>query len=90
MDIAAQVTLGQSRGSLMARTIAIWVFGLLASAIAGGLVASRLTPQYSDDTVWGMFGILGGMFAFACIRLWLAHPRKIQGEESPTVLCWRG
>jgi len=58
----------------MARTIAIWVFGLLASAIIGGLVASRLEPAYSND--WGVWGALAGMLTFACLRLWLGAPSK--------------
>jgi len=54
----------------MARPIAIWVFGLLASAIIGGLVGSQLEPKYSYD--WEAWGALAGMFAFACLRVWLA------------------
>lgn len=53
--------------TIMSRTIAIWVFGLLASGIFGGLIGQQL--EYSDGGVWGF---LGGAFAFACIRLWLA------------------
>jgi hypothetical protein len=56
----------------VARTIAIWVFGLLASALIGGLVASRLEPPYSHD--WGVWGVLAGIFSFACLRLWLGGP----------------
>jgi hypothetical protein len=59
---------------VMARTIAIWIFGLLASAIIGGLVGSRLEPTYSDG--WGFWGVLAGMLTFACLRLWLAAPSK--------------
>src|SRR5262245_35321171 len=55
---------------VMARAVAIWVFGLLASAIIGGLVGSRLEPMYSYD--WEAWGALAGMFIFACLRLWLA------------------
>ena len=42
----------------VARTIAIWVFGLLASAIFGGLVADRfLSSGYSSEAgVWGFLG----------------------------------
>jgi hypothetical protein len=58
----------------MTRTIAVWIFGLLASAIFGGLIADRfLSSGYDSMAVWGF---LGGMFAFACARLWLATPSK--------------
>jgi hypothetical protein len=73
-NISEQVQLRKRDRSVMGRTIAIWVFGLLASAIIGGLVGSRLQPPYSYD--WGMWGALAGMFAFACLRLWLAAPSK--------------
>jgi hypothetical protein len=53
----------------MARTIAIWVFGLLASAIVGGIIGARLDTGYGDGN--GFWGFLAGMFAFACLRLWL-------------------
>jgi hypothetical protein len=64
----------------VARTIAIWVFGLLASAIFGGLIADRfLSSGYSEAGVWGF---LGGIFAFACLRLWMnAHPRDRKPEK---------
>jgi hypothetical protein len=56
------------------RVVALWVFGLLASAIIGGIVGSRLsTDAYSDYGVWGA---LAGMFAFACIRLWFGGPQR--------------
>jgi hypothetical protein len=58
----------------MVRTIAIWVFGLLASAIVGALVGSRFDVGYSGD--YGIWGALAAMFAFACARLWLAAPAK--------------
>jgi hypothetical protein len=54
------------------RTFGIWVFGILASAIIGGLIGSRL-----DDRAAGgletILGILAGVFTFACIRLWLGQ-----------------
>ena len=63
----------------MGRRIAIWVFGLLASGIFGGLIGQQL--EYSDvsgvETFGGIWGFLGGVFAFACIRLWLTDtPRR--------------
>jgi hypothetical protein len=62
----------------MIRTIAIWVSGLLASGIFGYLVTYNLFyrvvgSKFGDLHVWG---IIGGMFAFACLRLWLATPSK--------------
>ena len=51
------------------RTVAIWVCGLLACAIIGGLIGSGLAPPYTYD--WGVWGALAGMLAFACLRLWL-------------------
>ncbi len=56
----------------MARRIAIWVFGLLASGIFGSLIGQQL--EYMDG---GISGFFGGAFAFACIRLWLTDtPRS--------------
>jgi hypothetical protein len=55
------------------RTLAIWIGGLIASAIIGVLIASRLAaPAY--DPVWaGLFlGVPAGMLSFACIRLWFS------------------
>jgi hypothetical protein len=51
----------------MARTIAIWVFGLFASAMIGGMIANYFMGGATD-----VFGALAGMSAFACVRLWLA------------------
>lgn len=47
------------------RTTAIWVMGLLGSGTAGGLIGSALL--YGDG---GVFGFIGGLCLFACIRLW--------------------
>ena len=54
----------------MTGPIAVWVFGLSASALAGGLVGSRLESLYSNDG--DLWGALVAMFTFACLRLWLA------------------
>lgn len=58
------------------RTFGIWLFGLLASAIVGGMVGNKMG---SDGNVLGdpsaVFGMLAGMFAFACLRLWLGESR---------------
>jgi hypothetical protein len=52
----------------MMRTAAIWVFGLLAAALFGGIISAWLIHDL------GVVGMLAGMFAFACLRLWLAAP----------------
>jgi hypothetical protein len=51
------------------RTVLIWVFGLVASGIAGSFVGGYLQP-YSDGA---FFGFCLGLAAFACARLWLAE-----------------
>jgi hypothetical protein len=51
----------------MAKAIAVWVFGLLASAIFGGMIGSHLVPGDGP-----LLGVLGGLFAFSCARLWAA------------------
>ena len=59
----------------VARTIAIWITGLLASGIFGSLISDRLFSSGFESQ--GVTGFFGGMLAFACIRLWLATPPKI-------------
>jgi hypothetical protein len=54
------------------RVVALWVFGLLASGIFGGMIGSRFGSEYSDYGVWGF---LCGVFAFACARLWFGGSR---------------
>lgn len=58
----------------MIRTIVIWVFGILAGALGGLLVASLLVPPYARD--WGGLGAVAGIFIFICLRLWLAGARS--------------
>ncbi len=50
------------------KRVAIWVCGILACGIFGGLVGSNL-----DFSNGGFFGFLGGALAFTCARLWLAE-----------------
>jgi hypothetical protein len=57
------------------RTFGIWTFGLLASLIFGALVGERLSITVGYEG--GIAGGLGGMFAFACVRLWLSQDRQI-------------
>ena len=48
------------------RAAAVWIFGLLAGGIFGAIVGEHLTK-----TGIGLpLGFMGGVFAFACIRLW--------------------
>jgi hypothetical protein len=54
------------------RTVGIWLFGLIASAMIGGMVA-----HYFYGTDMDIFGGLTGMAVFACARLWLASPSGI-------------
>lgn len=62
----------------MGRIVALWIFGLVGSTIAGGIVGSALTH---DDT-GTFFGLLGGCCIFACVRLWLA-PQRPAREPRP-------
>jgi hypothetical protein len=55
----------------MARVIAIWVFGLFASALIGGMIAHYF---YGSDV--DVFGALAGMAAFACGRIWSTERGK--------------
>ncbi|MGY3034755.1 hypothetical protein ACVIIV_003925 [Bradyrhizobium sp. USDA 4354] len=70
----SRVLSGKLRKGAAMRTFGIWVFGLLASAIFGGLIGDRLYTGIGTDG--GFFGILAGAFAFACMRLWLGQPRQ--------------
>jgi hypothetical protein len=56
------------------RTLGIWVSGLLASALVGGLIGNKLGTDYSGDSA--ALGGIAGMCAFACVRLWLGQNRK--------------
>jgi hypothetical protein len=55
-----------------ARTIAIWIFGLAASGIFGAIIGENLSAQAIGNHA--IEGGYGGMFAFACARLWLKDP----------------
>jgi hypothetical protein len=59
-----QAALHASGGGML-RTIAVWVFGLLAGAIFGGLIGEALVDR------GGYIGVIGGAFAFACVRICL-------------------
>lgn len=53
------------------RTVGIWVFGLLASLIAGGLVGGKFSPGWGSE--YELWGALAGALAFACARLWFVQ-----------------
>jgi hypothetical protein len=56
------------------RRIWIWIFGMVASGIIGGLVAMATRQDYTtraDILFW--YGVVAGVCAFGCLRLWLAR-----------------
>jgi hypothetical protein len=58
------------------RIIAIWIFGLLAAGIVGGFAGYVYDQKFNPYGGAGLglkFGVIGGWYAFACIRLWLAQ-----------------
>jgi hypothetical protein len=60
------------------RAMAIWIFGLMASAIIGWF-AGNLAVHLADVSPYAGaegWGALAGMSAFACLRLWLTAPSK--------------
>ena len=57
----------------MTRIIFIWIFGLLGSAIIGGIIGSRFDTYGSDNALWGF---IAGIFVFACARLWLGERKS--------------
>lgn len=63
----------------MMRVSFIWIFGLLGSAIIGGIIGSRFDPPYGSAEN-AILGFLAGMFVFACARLWLG-----KRERKPTI-----
>jgi hypothetical protein len=60
----------------MVRTIAVWIFGLTASAIIGGFLGSAYDSvfnHYADIGGAGLlFGAIAGVCLFACLQLWFA------------------
>jgi hypothetical protein len=53
----------------IARTIAIWVFGLLAAGLVGWGLGRTMDPSL------GPGGLIAGLSAFICLRLWLSEVR---------------
>ena len=67
-----------AKESRAVRAILIWTFGMFASGIFGAIVgdlATHLADKLSDAP-GGVFGLLGGVCAFACVRLWMGDSRK--------------
>jgi len=58
----------------MMRILAIWALGLITAAIIGGFIGSTYDGALNSDVIgFGLpFGVLAGMCAFACLRLWVA------------------
>lgn len=54
------------------RTFFIWLFGLTASGIIGGIIGSQIDP-YGLTLVWGF---VAGLATFACLRLWIVPSRS--------------
>jgi high-affinity Fe2+/Pb2+ permease len=59
----------------MERTIGIWISGVLASAIVGGWIGAFITRALSSSSIHEPIGIIGGICAFTCARLWLGEPK---------------
>jgi hypothetical protein len=54
--------------------VGIWVFGLLASAIIGGLLGTLFDTSPTSNN-W-FFGFFAGLFAFTCLRLLLTGSKN--------------
>ena len=59
----------------MERTIGTWLSGLLASAVLGGWVGAFI-GQALHASIHELFGLVGGMCTFTCIRLWLGQEKS--------------
>jgi uncharacterized membrane protein len=58
----------------MTRTAILWTTGILASGIIGGMLAAVVGQIVQDhEDPWFFVGVLAGMCAFVCARLWLAE-----------------
>ena len=52
------------------RTLAIWLFGGLATAIVGGFIGASFDTSFAG--LGWPFGVIAGAFVFVCLRLWLS------------------
>ena len=57
------------------RTIGIWITGLLASSIAGGILGDAIDSGMSDG--YGFLGAVAGALAFTCFRLWRGDAKSM-------------
>lgn len=64
----------------LARTIFIWIFGILSLGLFGALIGNSLSTGYANDG--GFWGFLAGSFGFCCLRLWLSERRDPSEPES--------
>lgn len=62
-----------ARWQIIARTIGIWVCGLIVSGIVGGIAGTKIVSGYETEALPGVWA---GMFAFACFRLWMNERRR--------------
>jgi hypothetical protein len=56
------------RALRMARRVGIWVFGLTAFGAIGNVIGTAVQYGYTNQSDAGM---LAGLCAFACFRLWM-------------------
>jgi hypothetical protein len=56
------------------RSFFIWLTGILASAIVGGLIGNLLDPNPYNGA--GFWGGCAGILIFTCARLWLGQPKS--------------
>jgi hypothetical protein len=68
-DLAAFGRSSAAPHGMSARTVALWVCGLLASAIIGGVVGAHFDAPYRTDVAF--LGIIAGPLVFTCARFWM-------------------
>lgn len=59
----------------MSRTVAIWIFGLIGSGLAGVLISIAIVrPEGRDAGAIASMGFICGLCVFACARLLMTAP----------------
>jgi hypothetical protein len=58
------------RALQIARTVGIWLFGLVAAGAVGEIIGAEVKFGYESYSDAGM---LAGVCAFACFRLWMGE-----------------
>jgi hypothetical protein len=61
------------RALRIARTVGIWVFGLTAYGAIGSVVGTSIRYAYENQSDTGM---VAGLCAFACFRLWMGERKS--------------